>query len=312
MIRYYKWQCKHFLTFPNVKLMVSLSPKRHVLDAQLLDSYNQREKRPWSSLPFWAKIFVRAAGLQYRAQEEYFKFRCHEQHWYFPALPQSFDGLRVLHLSDLHLGLHPDFLYRLSQQLGTVTADLCLITGDFVDHPGHPRQETAREVQELVGSLDMPVFGSPGNHDTTATLEAVQDAGVKLLVNRRETLHSGGETLSLCGLDDPHYYRTHCWQSIEGSGFRILLAHSPEIFRELQPSRQISLCLSGHTHGGQIRLPLAGAVIRRCKIPHNLISGPWRAGATHGYTSNGTGASALPMRLNCPPEIVVHILHRRP
>lgn len=292
--------------------MVSPSPKRLLLDAQLLEGYSRRENRPWLSLPFWAKLVVRAVGLHSRAQEEYLKFQCHERHWYFPELPQAFSGLRILHLSDLHLGLHPSFLPRLTQQLSMITADLCLITGDFVDHPGHPATETAREVQEMVANLGMPVYGSPGNHDTTATLAAAQSAGVKVLINRQESLHSGGETLSLCGLDDPHYYRTHCWQSIKGSGFRILLAHSPEIFRELQPSRQINLCLSGHTHGGQLRMPLLGAVIRRCKIPRNLISGAWRVGATLGYTSNGTGSSGVPLRLNCPPEIVVHILHKRP
>lgn len=292
--------------------MVSSSAERLLLDAQLLEQYSQRENKPWASLPFWAKVFVRASGLHTRAQEEYLKFRCHERNWYFPTLPQAFSGVRILHLSDLHLGLHPSFLSRVSEQLIKVKADLCLITGDFVDHPGHPKQDTIREVQELLGSLSMPVYGSPGNHDTTATLEAVQSAGVTMLVNRKQLLHSGGETLSLCGLDDPHYYRTHCWQSIEGAGFRILLAHSPEIFRELQPSRQINFCLSGHTHGGQMRLPMLGAIIRRCKVPRNLVSGPWQTEATLGYTSNGTGSSALPLRLNCPPEIVVHVLHRQP
>jgi len=290
--------------------MIYPSSRRLRLDQKLLESYRARAAAPWKSLPFWARLGIHMTGLHKSAFRGYLDFQLREHHWQFPNLPAEFDGFRILHLSDLHLGLHPNFLPILTRKLKTASADICAITGDFVDHPGHAVEETRKQVSQVVQALRMPVYGSPGNHDVTPTLEAVAAAGVSLLVNRLETLHSGGGSISLCGLDDPHYYQTHCWNSIEGAGFRLLLAHSPEIFRELESSRQISLCLSGHTHGGQLRLPLVGALLRRCSVPRRLVWGPWKVGHSHGYTSSGTGASAVPFRLNCPPEIVIHTLHQ--
>jgi len=282
-------------------------PQRLYREHQLLQRYQRGQQQRYLSLPFCAELLVRILGQYEHCRREYLEIKYHKVVWRLPALPQSFNGFRLLQLSDLHLGLHQGFVPRLSRLLNGIQADHCVITGDFVDHPGHPADQTLQSLREIRQALHMPVSACPGNHDISATLEVVPEADINLLCNQTSQLKSGSEGIYLCGIDDAHYFKTHDWEAIQTSGFRILLSHSPEVYRELDRNR-IQLCLSGHTHGGQIRLPFLGALIKRCKVPRQMVWGRWQKGNGHGYTSSGTGASGVALRWNCPPEVVIHEL----
>ena len=115
-------------------------------------------------------------------------------------------------------------------------------------------------------------------------------------------------------MDDSFDYRcadlARATRAISNDGFRTLLAHSPELYRE-GANRGVNLYLCGHTHAGQIRLPLVGAVKKNTPIPRGLIQGQWAHGSMQGYTSWGVGCSTLPVRYHCPPEVAVIRLRKR-
>ena len=87
-----------------------------------------------------------------------------------------------------------------------------------------------------------------------------------------------------------------------GEAFKILVVHTPELYEEAERAG-VDLYLCGHTHGGQIRLPVVGPLLLNSHSPRRLASGPWTWKSLQGYTSPGAGSSMVPVRFNCPPEI---------
>lgn len=250
-------------------------------------------------------VFLTTIGMRSTAEKEYTNFVHRHIIWVFDELPEKFNGWKLLQLSDLHADLSPTFAESLSQSLQYVKADACAITGDFQDRPKDSPHKTVEALRTILRPLKMPIYGIPGNHDTLQTVEAVQTTGVEMLINRSTPIKSGGDTIHLCGVDDPHFYQTHDLQAAGGPGFRILLAHSPEIYKEAA-EENFALCLSGHTHAGQIQLPGLGALMGKSGIPRAMFHGKWKSKNLSGFTSAGTGSSAVPLRLNCRPEIITH------
>ena len=122
----------------------------------------------------------------------------------------------------------------------------------------------------------------------------------------------------IAGVDDPHYYGCDdlpgALSDVPKDAFKVLLAHSPEMYREADAAG-IHLYLCGHTHAGQIRLPKPfrdawAAPFQNADCPREYTHGAWSHGALQGYTSAGVGTSLLPVRYNCPPEIIVIELRR--
>jgi hypothetical protein len=114
--------------------------------------------------------------------------------------------------------------------------------------------------------------------------------------------------LWLIGVDDPHYYGcddlAQALETVPANAFRLLLAHTPEMFDEAARSG-IHLYLTGHTHGGQICVPRIGPLLLYAECPRTYTRGHWRHNGMQGYTSAGVGCSMLPVRYSCPPEIAV-------
>ena len=114
-------------------------------------------------------------------------------------------------------------------------------------------------------------------------------------------------------MDDPHFYATDNLQkaraAIPSGAASILLAHSPELYRDAAAAGY-DFMLSGHTHGGQLCLPGRRPLITNAACPRPMLYGPWRHGAMQGYTSAGTGSCGVPVRFNCPPEFTLHRLRQ--
>jgi predicted MPP superfamily phosphohydrolase len=143
------------------------------------------------------------------------------------------------------------------------------------------------------------------------TTRALTRARIGVLNNAHTLLTRGGETLQLVGVDDWSWGMTDWGRAFDGVDRRkpsILLSHQP-IVLDLPQTAGVSLILSGHTHGGQLRLPLAGAPVRFVN-EFKYLRGLYRRAATQLYVSRGTGTVGLPVRLGAHPEIAVLRLRR--
>jgi hypothetical protein len=137
--------------------------------------------------------------------------------------------------------------------------------------------------------------------------------GIRILLNECEAIAREDQCIFLSGIDDAHFYRMDNLEKashqIPDGAFSILLSHTPEIYRQAAHAN-FNLMLSGHTHGGQICLPGSIPITLESALPRRMGAGAWKYNNMIGYTSVGAGSSIVPVRLNCPPEITLHCLHR--
>ncbi len=156
-------------------------------------------------------------------------------------------------------------------------------------------------------------MGILGNHDTWEMINPLERLGLVMLINESVEITRGGESIRIIGLDDAHYYKCDDYpkanQGIPEEAFRILLTHSTEALFHLG-SAPINLCLCGHTHAGQISLPVLGPVITHSKLKGSYLYGRWKYGHIKGYTSSGAGTSGIPVRYNTCSEVVVLTLKK--
>jgi len=228
------------------------------------------------------------------------------------GLPQGLEGYTILQISDLHLDMAPDFPHVLIKAVREVDYDLCVLTGDFRANTFGSFEAAVDGLRQVRAHLGEDVYGILGNHDTICMVPALEAMGIRMLLNEHVTINRGADRFVLAGIDDPHYYRADNMEktadAISDDMTSILLAHSPEIYRHAAYA-DFDVMLCGHTHGGQICLP--GGVPLMCNVssPRAVCSGAWSYHQLNGYTSAGSGACIVDVRLNCPPEIVLHHLH---
>ncbi|MBC8447176.1 MAG: metallophosphoesterase [Chloroflexi bacterium] len=226
-------------------------------------------------------------------------------------LPQSLDGLTIAHLSDLHLGpyLGAAELAHAVEMAQQLRPQLVVISGDFVSRGGEwQRAEMLAPLAALQAPLG--VFAVLGNHDhwTNAAwvTVAVQRLGITVLSNGAQQLSDATQGLWLVGVDDIWVGAEDLPRALSGvpdSACRLLLVHEPD-FADKAARWGIDLQLSGHSHGGQVRLPLVGAPLLPLwgqKYPIGLQ----RAGDTWVYTNRGLGVIEPPVRFNCRPEVTL-------
>ena len=212
----------------------------------------------------------------------------------FDSFPKSFESINMLFISDIHRRIVSD---RLLEQIPT-TIDFVVIGGDLTE-AGVPFQRVESNIQRL--KKIAPIFFVFGNNDYEVGKDELEQIllknGVKLLNNTSTTLTSqAGEELALLGIEDMSEERDRLDLALKSSNrnsFKILISHNPDIHQEVLKKDGISLILSGHTHGGQIRLFGLG-LYEKGKIHYleNAIL----------LISNGYGTSGIPLRLGAPAE----------
>jgi uncharacterized protein len=253
---------------------------------------------------------IRLLGLYQRGEQNALNIRLKSIHLEFDNLPDAFNSYRILFISDLHIDGLPGLCQCLIDLVKDLQADICLLGGDYRMEMYGSFIEANRRLHRLVKHIRTRdgVFGILGNHDCLEIAPALEDSRICMLVNESVTIDRQNQALSIVGIDDPHYYQCHdmemAFSEIPPDSFAILLAHSPEVVVDMQ-GRRVDLCLCGHTHAGQIRLPWIGPLFTHCRAPRKYASGLWRHNGTVGYTSSGAGSSGVPVRFNCPPEVVL-------
>lgn len=233
------------------------------------------------------------------------------------SLPPELDGLRLAHVTDLHLPC-----VAADQAADIITAegvDLVLITGDTISK--HRRLPLITPfINRMRGRLG--TFAVRGNNDhwahvTVPTLSRVYaDGGATLLENAHATVRHGGAALQIVGLDDPSVGRPDVDRALRNADPTtptIWLMHSPYLIDRIDPTEhhvpRALLVLAGHTHGGQIRGP--GCTPHVPPGSGRFRQGWYDAALGPVYISRGVGTSVLPARLLCPPELPIITLRRR-
>jgi uncharacterized protein len=235
-------------------------------------------------------------------------FTVDEERIWLDSLPDALSGLRVEQISDIHHGLFlpPEMLAQVVRQANRLNPDLVALTGDFVTYSREniePASEILRNLRARYG-----VFAVLGNHDfrvgANAITLALRRQRIEVLRNQNVTIGFGGASLYVAGVDDYGYGADvrRAMRGIPRDAATLLLAHNPRII-SLAARHGVSLVLSGHTHGGQVNLPLLGTVYGRSPEQMRYKIGWDRLGTTQIYVSRGIGTIVLPWRLRCPAEI---------
>ncbi|WP_263353599.1 metallophosphoesterase [Acidicapsa acidisoli] len=242
------------------------------------------------------------------------------------GLPASFDGVRVVQISDIHLDefTEPFFLRQVVDKINSMKPDAILLTGDFVSD--EPRSKAfanraAWECAKILSELHCrQLYAVMGNHDVAvgapSVTEALTASGILVLNNGCLPIERFGERTGgriwLAGLDDPFEGLPDPDLAIPASIRNrpnepvILMCHAPDYVDDLiatPAGRAVDLMLSGHTHGGQIRMPFVGPM----SLPpmgRKYVEGWFRFGRMQLYVNRGIGTVELPIRFACPPEIL--------
>jgi predicted MPP superfamily phosphohydrolase len=230
-----------------------------------------------------------------------------------PHWPRALDGFRLALITDLHYrpGPDDDLIEKLGPVLADTRPDLIALTGDLVT----ANQSSLSECLRVLRHLDAPhgIFASPGNHDRwqcspSKIKKEIEGAGMSYLCNANTTLSIKGETIFLNGLDS--YWGGHpdpgrAWKGHHRDTPVISLVHEPDPFESLHQAHPLDLQLSGHTHGGQCRVPLIGYAPARVKYGRNFLYGEYQRSRSRLFVGRGIGTVGPRVRFACPPELAL-------
>lgn len=242
-----------------------------------------------------------------------------------PALPPALEGLRVLHISDLHVRRHApgsQRWQRLIDAIGRVEADLVALTGDYADEPGHEGAALAalRRLADAWNAPRLGAYGIFGNHDTSELLRRAGEVRAVTWLGGPGRAPRWAEPcagLRIVGLDYPEDFIAAALDEParppdSPRPFTIALAHYPTAVIPAAAAG-LPLVLAGHTHAGQIRLSSRLAPHTSSDVPPHLAAGVLRLGETLCCVSRGLGDGVMEgLRFNCPRQAPLYVLRRGP
>ena len=243
-----------------------------------------------------------------------------------PAYAPAFNGLRIVQLSDIHMDEYtePFFLRSVVDRVNRMAPDAVFLTGDYVSHglaSTHFAIGAAWQCANILNTLHCRQrYAVLGNHDVIVGAKQVTAAltanGITVLRNSYLPIDRSGGRFWLAGLDDPVEGHPDPELAIPASIRNIpdepvvLMCHAPDYADHLlthATGKAVALMLSGHTHGGQVRLPIIGA-LELPTLGKRYVEGWFRLGDLQLYVNRGIGTVGVPFRLDCPPEITLFTL----
>jgi len=233
-----------------------------------------------------------------------------------PNLPDSLKGLKAVHLTDLHYKPDKDegLLESVVRKVNKIAPDLIFLTGDFVDHDTSGLSPMLEHLSKLKAKHG--IFACMGNHDGwTASgsyfKRKFEQHGIQFLINQNTKLNILGEDLYIAATDyiwlgKPDPITT--LKGIPAGAPLITMVHEPDYFDTMLKFHTAHLQLSGHTHGGQCRVPLIGYAPKKVKYGKNYIYGHHEKSHSSVFVSRGLGTTDIRVRFSCLPEIALHTL----
>jgi predicted MPP superfamily phosphohydrolase len=276
-------------------------------------SLTRREFLKWTG----AAAFVGAAGAAgYGGVFEAWDYELTETVVRVRDLPERFEGFRIVQVSDVHHGqLVPiDEVRRVVELANSARADMVALTGDYTTS----LRRYIGPCAEALAGLRAPegVWAVLGNHDHNTdgplTRQALARRGIEVLTNENTTLRRGADVLQLAGTDDWGWGKADFARAVRGldvSRPTVMLSHEPMAL-DVPETRGVSLILSGHTHGGQVSLPVVGAPAAYVWKHLKYLRGMYEDEGTQLYVSRGTGMIGVPVRIGARPEVAVLRLQR--
>lgn len=263
-----------------------------------------------------APLVAVSATTAYATLIEPYSYQLSQTDIFLRDLPAAFEGFRIAQISDVHHSRIVSLaeVQRVVELAQSVKPDMIVLTGDYTT----AYRRYIVPCAEALGTLSAPegVWAVLGNHDhytdPQLTTRALERAHISVLNNANTLLRRGSDTLQLVGIDDWDWNGTdwpRAFYGVERERPSILLSHQPRVL-DLAETQNVSLILSGHTHGGQISLPLIGSPARFSK-QLKYLRGLYERNGTQLYVSRGTGVIGLPLRLGVPPEIAILHLRRK-
>lgn len=234
---------------------------------------------------------------------------------------KAFTGIKVLHLSDLHINKMGRREKKTLEIIDNLSPDIIFVTGDYLDYAGY-----TRGALEFMDELNAPygVFGilgnvdyrEPGNAEMLYERYRMADnprRSLTILKNETTLISPAGHLIRIIGIDDPIIYKNDemyikaiapAFEVIKEDIPTLLLAHRPNIFSYAQAAG-VNLSLCGHTHGGQMRLPFSLQFYNQSTVCKTYNRGLYRIGDMLMHVSPGIGTSDVPMRFLCRPEVTL-------
>ena len=298
-------------------------PRKEILTDQDLEwwydnslSRSLRAKFIFKCLKFRHRLLksvFKFSGLSRRGYENALDVQVEHIEADFFNLPKEFNGLRILFLSDFHIGVMKELPEIIIAKIRNLEVDICLLGGDYRDCIFNPRLPFLKELEKIISCIKAPlgIYGVLGNHDGLELIPALKKMGIKIIKNESIKIFKENKSIDLIGMNwCLNYSRKDldkAFNKVEKNGFNLFLTHTPDLYREAW-ERSADLYLCGHTHHGQIQLPLIGPIATFSSAPRKFTHGSWQYKNMVGYTGPGLGAVAAPVRFRCPPKAIVYCL----
>jgi len=226
-------------------------------------------------------------------------------------VPDSYDGMKILQISDLHDATFGDNQEKLVKKVKKTKANLIFITGDLVDSNRYNLEQSLELVRQIIDFA--PIYYVTGNHeiatnDTENIKNSLTELGVNVLSNEEQIIEHKGEDIRIIGIEDPlnGVLVNEALSQFEVNDlFTLVLSHRPETFQDYV-DYEMDVVFSGHAHGGQFRLPgIGGLVAPGQGLFPSYTAGMYSKNTTHMIVSRGLGNSVIPLRVFNSPEIVL-------
>lgn len=229
-----------------------------------------------------------------------------------PGLPKDLDGLRIVQLSDIHLGrfLKRGELRRAVDMANETRAHLAVVTGDIISDLGDPLEEGLDELGRL--RADAGILGCHGNHEMYALSEGVATehgakVGIRFLRGASERLRFGSATLNVAGVDyQPTRapYLVGAEKLVDPAAVNLLLSHNPDVF-PVAARQGFAVTLAGHTHGGQVNVEILRQHMNVARFFTPYTEGIYEQDGAVAFVNRGIGTIGVPVRIGAPPEVAL-------